>query len=91
MKIVGIVLSAGEFEGRKYDNVNIHCIEEPSNHDKCVGMCCVVTKVKRDLFNTCVSPYMSSGVGAAQYVDLIGMEIEFSYNRFAQVQSVSIS
>lgn len=88
MKIVGIVLSSGEYEGRKYDNVNVHCLEEPSNFDRCVGQSCVVVKVKRDLFNKCASPYMTAGSGAAVYFELVGLDVSFAYDRYGRVQNV---
>lgn len=88
MKIVGVALSAGEFQGRKYDNVNVHCLEEPSNFDRCVGQACVIVKVKREIFNNFASSYMTAGSGASVYFELIGLDVDFSYDRYNNVKSV---
>lgn len=82
MKIVGVGRSTGEFEGYKYDNFVVHALETDKN---VTGQRANTVKVKSDIFHRDLS-----AVADADMSKLLGLMVEFAYDRFGKVQSISI-
>lgn len=84
MQVVGIKEAKGEFEGRKYHNLNIHCLVPAENND--IGQLSEIVKIKVDNLTNVFGKTMSDD----DFVDLIGEEIECGYNRYGQCNYVRI-
>lgn len=83
MKVVGMIQKHGEYKGREYDNVYLHCI---TSHEDAVGELTEVVKVKtsevRDVFGKPMS--------AADWGNLLGKSIRVYYGRYGRVDEIRI-
>lgn len=84
MKVVGITEKSGEYQGREYHNIMIHCTKES---DDSYGLITEVVKVKfgnvREVFGKPMS--------AADWQNLVGKTVFVNYNRYGTVQSVQVA
>lgn len=83
MKVVGISEKSGEFQGREYHNIMIHCTKES---DVAYGVITEVVKVKFGNVHEVFGKAMSS----ADWQNLVGKTLLVNYNRYGTVQSVQI-
>lgn len=97
MKVVGIVNSRGDYEGRPYHNLVFQVEVENENPNKdCVGLLTDVVKLRYSDINCLL------GLGLADQADVeklkasdfesefLGAEIEVAYNKYAAVQSIKV-
>lgn len=82
MKIVGVGRSSGNYEGHDYDNFIVHALENDKN---VTGQRANIVKVKADVFHRDLS-----AVADADMSKLLGLMVEFAYDRFGKVQSIGI-
>ena len=84
MKVVGITEKSGEYQGREYHNIMIHCTNES---DDAYGLITEVVKVKfgnvREVFGKAMS--------SADWQNLVDKTVFVNYNRYGTVQSVQIA
>ena len=75
--VVGIVHSSGEYNGRQYDNYNLHCLRdarpEYSNEQ---GQITEVVKIKASDFS--------------KYNISLGDEIKVYYDRFGRIDEIRV-
>lgn len=79
MFILGAELRVGNYEGRDYSNIILYCDKKGDN---CYGQCIEAIKVKSSLL---------IGVLVATVQELVGLQVKVNYNRFGQVQSVTMA
>ena len=94
--VVGVERSNGSFEDRQtkkkieYDNIFLHCFvndDSPRQRTELLdGHCTMVLKVKND-FATMVS---LNGIPAKNFGELMGCEIKPYYNRFGDIDCISV-
>lgn len=81
-KIVGIQRKTGNFQGRDYDNINFHCLnDEPSQPTIC-GSVCEIIKIKHALIPQIFGGLISSD---SDYRDLLGMALVPYFDKYANV------
>lgn len=94
MKVIGIVNSQGDYEGRKYHNLVFHVSYENENENKDVlGVLTDTVKLRyadlNNLFNIGLAdPADVEKLKASDFDEWLGAEIEVSYNKFGAVQGV---
>lgn len=94
MKVIGIVNSMGDFEGRKYHNLVFHVSYENTNENK--DVCGVLTdKVKLRYADLDVlfgiglaDPADVEKLKANDFSDWLGCEIDVLYNKYGAVQTI---
>lgn len=83
MKVIGITEKSGDYQGREYHNIMIHCTKES---DDSYGLITEVVKVKfsnvREVFGKAMS--------ASDWQNLVDKTVFVNYNRYGVVQSVMI-
>lgn len=85
MRIVGIEHKSGVFEGRPYDNYNIHCLSSSST-SLLKGETCETIKVKVSELSQVFGMVMSE----SDLVDLFGAEIMPLYMRGNRLVRIDI-
>lgn len=94
MKVIGIVNSQGDYEGRHYHNLVFHVSYENENENKdVVGVLTDTVKLRyADLNNLfgigLADPADVEKLTAKEFDDWLGCEIDVSYNKFGAVQGV---
>lgn len=83
MKVVGIIQKKGEYQGREYNNLMIHCIVSDR---RAVGELTEVLKVRMSAVDEIFGKRMTD----ADFDDLVGKEIRASYNRYGNVELIDI-
>lgn len=83
MKVIGITEKKGDYEGREYHNVMIHCTKED---DSAFGQLSEVIKVK---YSNVIEVF-GKPMSAADWQQLIGKKVFVSYNRYGVVQDVTV-
>lgn len=84
MNVVGISEKIGEYQGRDYHNIMLHCTKES---DDSYGLITEVVKVK---FAN-VSEVFGKVMSAADWQNLVGKTVFVNYNRYGTVQSVQVA
>lgn len=82
MKVVGVGRSKGNYEGFDYDNYIVHGLEDDKN---VVGQRATYVKVKADVFHRDLS-----SITDADMSKLLGLMVDFGYDKYGKVQSVSV-
>lgn len=96
MKVIGIVNSQGDYQGRPYHNLVFHVSYENTNANKDVcGSLTDTVKVRfadlNEMFGLgFADPADVEKLHAEDFSDYIGKEIDVAYNKFGAVQSVNI-
>lgn len=83
MIVIGMIQKHGEYQGREYDNVYLHCTTSDEN---AVGELTEVVKVKTSEVRKVFGKPMS----AADWGDLLGKEIRVYYGRYGNVDEVRV-
>jgi hypothetical protein len=82
LSIIGVQRKIGEFQGKEYDNIMIHCQDDNPSTPTICGNTCEVLKVKtsqiREVFDGIVK-------GDADWRDLIGQPIRPYFDRYGKV------
>lgn len=86
-KIVGIQRKTGNWQGRDYDNINFHCLNDTPSTPTIAGSVCEIIKVKHALINQVFGGLITND---SDYRDLIGMEIIPFFDRYANVVRAEI-
>lgn len=81
-KIVGIQRKTGTFQGRDYDNINFHCLNDTPRMPTICGSVCEIFKIKYALIGQVFGGLISSD---SDYRDLIGMVIVPFYDQYGNV------
>lgn len=68
-EVIGFSSRSGEFEGRHFDNVLVHCVR-PARSELETGSVCETFKIRRSDFNDCKS--VSVGDEVTPYFDRYG-------------------
>ena len=96
MKIIGIVNSQGEYEGRKYHNLvlQVECENTNANKDVC-GLLAETVKIRYAdldvLFGLGLAdPSDVEALKADMFSEYIGAEVEINYNKYGAVQSLKV-
>lgn len=96
MKILGIVNSQGNYQGRDYHNLVLHVSYKEENLNKDFqGLMVDTVKLRYSDLNTIFNmgipdPKDVEKMQSAEFSHLIGKEIEVNYNKFGGVQSVKL-
>lgn len=94
MKVIGIVNSQGEYEGRKYHNLVFQVNAENTNSNKDVcGLIADVVKVRYADLNLLLGLGLADDsdvekLKASDFEDFLNCEIDVSYNKYGAVQSI---
>lgn len=88
LKIVGIQRKSGEFQGNRYDNIMIHCINDESKPPCIAGGVCETLKVKYADLGAVFGGLISND---SDFRSLVGMAITPFYDRFGNVLKADIS
>lgn len=94
MKVIGIVNSKGDYEGRPYHNLVFHVSFENDNANKdCCGLLVDYVKLKysvlNDLFGLGLAdPADVEKLSASDFDEWVGCEIDVAYNKYGAVQSI---
>lgn len=84
MLVRGIKRSTGEYNGRPYDNIMIHCTA-PNDGSMLAGEPVEILKIKTALF------YEELGrLGCGDPAELVGLNIRERYNKFGNVVGIDI-
>ena len=84
VKVIGVGRSSGEYEGYKYDNYVLHCVEPgPKGW---IGERTFVAKVPERVFTADVMSLVDGNVDK-----LIGVPVDLIYNRFGKIVGVKIA
>lgn len=84
MLVRGIKRSTGEYNGRSYDNIMIHCTA-PNDGSMLAGEPVEILKIKAPLF------YEEFGrLGCGELSELVGLDIRERYNKFGNVVGFDI-
>lgn len=96
MKVIGIVNSSGEFQGRKYHNLVLHCNypDDNGNRDSC-GELTDTVKLRFSDLNSIFAmgfadPADVEKLHAEDFAHLLNKQIEVAYNKFGAVQAVKV-
>lgn len=94
MKVVGIVNSQGDFNGKPYHNLvfQVTTKNENENRDVC-GLLVDTVKIRYADLNVVLGlgladPSDVEKLGAEMFDDYLGSELEVSYNKYGAVQSI---
>lgn len=94
MKVVGIVNSQGDFNGKPYHNLVFQCTapNENANRDIC-GLIVDTVKVRYADLNTVLGlgladPADAEKLTAETFSDYLGAEIEVAYNKYGAVNAI---
>lgn len=96
MKVIGIQNSKGEYEGNKYHNLVFQVGVENTNTNKdVVGLLADVVKIRYTDINTMLGLGLADQsdvekLGASDFDNYIGAEIDVAYNKYGAVQSVKV-
>lgn len=96
MKIVGIVNSQGDFNGKPYHNLVLHVTMENENTNKDVcGLLTDTIKLRYSDINDMLGlgladPSDVEKLKAETFQQYVGKKIDVAYNKFGAVQSVKI-
>ena len=95
MKVIGIVNSRGEYEGRPYHNLVFQVAAENTNKNKDVcGKLAETVKVRYADLNTLLGlgladPQDVENLTAADFDEYLNCDIEVAYNKYGAVQSIT--
>ena len=94
MKVVGIVNSQGDFNGKPYHNLVFHVTapNDNANRDVC-GLLTDTVKVRYSDLNMVLGlgladPSDVEKLGAEMFDDYLGAELEVSYNKYGAVNAI---
>jgi hypothetical protein len=87
LKIVGIQRKTGTYEGNKYDNIMIHCLENNPSTPTICGDVCQSIKIKSHLVHEVFGGLVNND---ADFRDLLGCFIMPYYNQFKTCIKVEI-
>jgi len=96
MKVLGIVNSSGNYEGRNYHNLVLHVSYQETNANKDFkGLMVDTVKLKYSDLDVLLNmgladPSDVERMNTDSFAWLIGKDICVAYNKFGQVQSVDI-
>lgn len=96
MKVVGIINSSGDYQGRRYHNLVLHVTYKDTNGNKDIkGLLTDTVKVRYADLNTVFSmgladPSDVERLGTDTFAYLLGSEIEVAYNKFGAVQYINV-
>lgn len=94
LKVVGILNSQGEYEGRKYHNLVFQVNVENENENRdCCGMLVDTVKIRyvdiNNIFGIGLAdPADVEKLKAADFDEWLNCEIDVAYNKYGAVQSV---
>ena len=94
MKVVGIVNSQGDFNGKPYHNLVFQVTTENENENRDVcGLLVDTVKIRYADLNVVLGlgladPSDVEKLGAEMFDDYLGAELEVSYNKYGAVQSI---
>ena len=94
MKVIGIVNSQGEYEGRKYHNLVLQVAAENTNTNKdVVGKLAEVVKIRYADLNVLLGLGLADDsdvekLTAADFDEYLGCDIDVAYNKYGAVQSI---
>ena len=87
LKLVGVQRKFGEYEGKNYDNVMLHCTQDCPTTPTIAGDTVEVIKIKavriRDVFDGLIST-------DTDWRSLIGAELEVFYDRYGSAQKITV-
>lgn len=96
MKVVGLVNSSGDYQGRRYHNLVIHVTYQETNGNKDVkGVLTDTVKVRYVDLDTIFGMGLADSsdaekLGTDYFSFLLGSEIEVAYNKFGAVQAINV-
>lgn len=83
MKVIGIAERSGEFNGKAWHNINIHCTY---NDDNAIGELTKIVKVKAAISDE----VFSTKVDTNFLRSLIGKNIRVYYNQYGNVDMINL-
>lgn len=88
LKIVGVQRKTGEFQGIRYDNIMVHCINDDAKPACIAGGACESIKIKSEDVGRVFGGLVSND---SDFRSLIGMAIEPFYDRYGRVLQATIT
>lgn len=90
-KVVGVSVKSGEYQGHAYKNLVLYTL---SKSKEVQGELAETVKVKFKNLNEALSLNMTAAeidnLGAVDFINLIGKEIEVYYDKFRNVEEVNV-
>lgn len=90
-KVVGVSVKSGEYQGHAYKNLVLYTL---SKSKEVQGEYAETVKVKFKNLNEALSLNMTAAeidnLGAMDFINLIGKEIEVYYDKFRNVEEVNV-
>lgn len=90
-KVVGVSVKSGEYQGHAYKNLVLYTL---SKSKEVQGELAETVKVKFKNLNEALSLNMTASeidnLGAVDFINLIGKEIEVYYDKFRNVEEVNV-
>lgn len=96
MKVVGIINSSGDFNGKPYHNLVLQCTDENKNDKKDIcGLIVDTVKIRYADLDAVfgmglADPSDAEKLQASAFDDYLGAEIEVAYNKYGAVNSVKV-
>lgn len=87
LKLIGVQRKYGTYEGKEYDNVMLHCINDNPSTPTVAGDACEIVKVKARMVREVFGGLISTD---HDWRELIGSTLEVFYDRYGNAQKVSI-
>ena len=81
--VVGVARSQGEFKGREYDNIMLHCLTDAEVLN---GHKTEILKVKNDF----KSKVEANGNPVDKFTDLVGCEVKPYFDRFGGIELLKV-
>lgn len=92
LKLIGVVRKSGTFEGKPYDNVYLHCVDDnpfvSGSTTLIGGQLCETLKVSVANVRHTFGGLISSD---ADFAAMIGQEVVVSYNRYGNPDTISFA
>lgn len=81
--VKGIRRTAGEYEGKPFDNTYLHCIAPPDKNTLC-GELVEIVKVNSTTFT-----HLCDGLGVG-FGELVGAQVRIFYDKYGRVDDFEI-
>lgn len=92
-KVVGVSVSAGEYQGFKYKNLVLHCLIYGDEYTEGERTMTVKVKYKNlnEVFNLNKTAAEIDNLNPSHFSDIIGKSINCYYNQYREVTQIVVS
>lgn len=85
--VKGVQRKSGEFQGNKYDNIVLHCLNDNPSTPTICGGACEMVKIKSHLVSEVFSGLVNND---ADFRDLMEQPIQVFYDRFGNALQINL-